>query len=258
MANRLSDIDWFQWNGIKCTDYGMHVLTQPSIVRPSEKTSSEEIPGRSGTLTLLEGDDIYDDISMYCICIIDDCYESVDGENVSRIAKINGWLRGSGKIVFANRQEGYYIGRISNQISFEQIVKGNPHRSFSVQFQCEPFFYLNSGLDAISAGESPILITNKGNIPSAPLIRLTGSSEGAIMIGDQTMLINSFEGIDYILLDCEAKIAYKGTRSDPSDPLILLGTRVTGEWLTIPTDASYVTLTGGITSAEIIPRWRCI
>ena len=73
-----------------------------------------------------------------------------------------------------------------------------------------------------------------------------------------TMLVNSFENIDYILLDCKAKIAYKGANGDPNDPLMLLGTRVSGEWLNIPTGNSFITITGGISSAIVTPRWRCI
>lgn len=78
------------------------------------------------------------------------------------------------------------------------------------------------------------------------------------MAGGSTMLINSFEDIEYLMLDCEAKIAYTGVPGDTSDPLKLLGTRVTGEWLTIPTGTSFFTMTGGVTSAVLTPRWRCV
>lgn len=37
MANKLSDIDWFRWNGVKCTEYGLHVLEQPTLLRPKER-----------------------------------------------------------------------------------------------------------------------------------------------------------------------------------------------------------------------------
>ena len=260
MAVKLSEVDWFEWSGTKCTQYGMHVLGQPSILSAAERVSNEEIPGRSGSLTLLEGDNIFDDITIVIVCVIDDPYEIVDGESVSRIAKICGWLRGNGEVKFANQQEGYYKGRVSNQISFDKIVNGNPHLSFQVQFRCQPFFYLDSGETAITipVADSPKQLTNPGNTPSQPIIKLTGTGEGTIMAGGSTMLINSFEDIEYLMLDCEAKIAYTGAPGDPSDPLKLLGTRVTGEWLTIPTGTSFFTMTGDITSAVVTPRWRCV
>ena len=260
MATKLSEVDWFEWNGVKCTEYGMHVLGQPSIISAAERVSNEEIPGRSGTLTLLEGDNIFDDITLAVTCVIDSPYETVEGESVSRIAKICAWLRGNGEIKFANQSDGYYKGRMSSQISFDKIVSGDPHRAFQVQFRCQPFFYLDSGETAITipVADSPKQLTNPGNIPSQPVIKLTGTGEGTIMAGGSTMLINSFEDIEYLMLDCEAKIAYTGAPGDPSDPLKLLGTRVTGEWLTIPTGTSFFTMTGDITSAVITPRWRCV
>lgn len=258
MANKLSEIDWFEWNGVKCTEYGMHALSLPSAIRPSERISTTSIPGRSGSLTVLEGDDIFDDVSLSCTCVIDQPYDTVDGTSVSRIAKISGWLRGLGTVRFPNRPEGYYKARVANQISFDQIVRGDPHRSFSVQFSCTPYFYLTSGDEEQTFTTTGQTITNEGNVPSQPLIKLTGTGEGAIMIGDQTMTISSFDDINYIMLDCEAKVAYQGERDSTSDPLKLLGTRVSGDWIKIPTGTSYVTLTGKITAAVITPRWRRI
>ena len=31
--------DWFSWNGVKCTEYGIHVTAQPSIICPSERVT---------------------------------------------------------------------------------------------------------------------------------------------------------------------------------------------------------------------------
>lgn len=250
---QLSDIDWFEWNGTKCTEYGVHVLRQPAPIRPIERISEETIPGRSETLTLKEGNDIYDGITMQCTCIIGDMYS----EDANLIAKFNGWLRGSGIVTFANRQEGFYKARIANQISFDQVLAGHPHRTFSVQFQCSPFLYLYSGMMPTVYSNTQ-QITNKGNIPSLPLIKVTGNAEGNLMIGGSTMIINDFTGLDYIMIDNEAKIVYKGEKGNATDPLTLLGTRVTGEWMNIPTGNSFISYTGGIQTVTITPRWRCI
>lgn len=254
----LSDIDWFEWNGVKCTEYGMHVLKQPSFIRASERTNSVTIPGRAGSLTLLEGEDIYDDIDMVCTCIIDDPYKTVGDTKINQIEKICGWLRGYGKVKFAFDTDGYYEARVTNQISFEKIVAGNPHRSFQVQFQCKPFKRLDSGDTILTATESPFALSNKGNVPSKPILKVYGTSEGTIMCGNDTMIINNFSDASYIVLECEAKKAYTGAVGSTTDPLKLLGTRVTGDWLKIPTGNPRLTFTGGITKIEITPRWRCL
>lgn len=256
----LSDIDWFEFNGVKCTEYGMHVLSQPTYTSPTEKASSVDIPGRSGSLTQLEGTDVYNALGLSCVCVIDDIEYVEDGVTHNRMREIVGWLKGAGTIRFANRNDGYYNGRIANQISFDQVVRGDPHRSFSVQFQCDPFLYLDSGSTPITVTSetSPVQIVNSGNVVAQPLIKVTGTAEGTIMIGNQTMMVNDFSNIDYIMLDCEAKVAYKGSKGSATDPLTLLGTRVSGEWMKIPVGTNFVTLSGGITSVEITPRWRCI
>lgn len=440
IIHSLSDIDWFEWNGVKCTNYGMHVLQQPSYIRPAERVEYKEIPGRAGSLTLLEGEDVYDDISLACTCVIDDpqvdilagsgrnllknssfsenfdewavdhnpdrveittidgyqcCHISgsigkkitvaqnifnairddpigqkytfsvdvklvnavtgsknpflclyVDGRTpngngssiwngtrpkehelmrynnlgwtrvqhtfnfvnplsysatahvygqdfsgdlyfknlklekgpyatpwtpdqeyppvveASRVASICSWLRGYGKVKFATDDTSYYEARVENQISFDKIVAGNPHRSFQVQFRCKPFRRLDSGDKAITVTTSPYTLKNLGNIPSLPLLKVyAGSSDvtdATIMIGSSTMIINSLEKNSYVMIDCEAKKAYRGSRGSASDPLTLLGTRVTGEWMKIPTGTSYVSFTGGISKIEITPRWRCL
>ena len=75
--------DWFSWNGVKCTEYGIHVLEQPPVTRPSERVTFTDVPGRSGSLTLLQGDDVYDDLTLTAVCIISDA---------SRIPEICTWL----------------------------------------------------------------------------------------------------------------------------------------------------------------------
>lgn len=261
-------IDWFEWNGVRCTDYGMHVLEQPSPVIPNERVSTVNIPGRSGSLLLTEGKDVYEDLNLSCTAVIDDPYFVDNGQTKSRIALIAGWLKGSGTVTFANRQEGFYKARISNQIPFQKVVRGNPHMTFSVQFRCEPYLYLHSGTETTTVTDSTTRFVNVGNVSSAPLLKVFGSGEGSItFIADPTendpllvpsMYINSFDGIDYIILDCESKIAYKGSNSDPLDPLMLLGTRVSGDWITIPTGKYIMTFDEGIQSVEVTPRWRCI
>ena len=48
--------DWFEWNGTKCTEYSIHVTEHPAITIPAERATFTNIPGRSGSLTTLEGE----------------------------------------------------------------------------------------------------------------------------------------------------------------------------------------------------------
>mgnify|MGYP003222896006 CR=1 FL=1 len=122
--------DWFIWNGARCTEYGMHVLELPPPTIPAERVTFTNVPGRPGSLTTLEGEEVYEDLVLTAQCVLPD---------PTKIPAIAAWLRGSGTVTFANRQGGFYYARIVNQIPFEKILRGNPHRSFAVNFRCKPF-----------------------------------------------------------------------------------------------------------------------
>ena len=101
--------DWFEWNGKRSTEYGVFVSEQPPITFPKERSKQTNIPGRPGSLTTLEGDDVYEDLTLTATCFI---------RNPALIPGIGSWLKGGGKVTFANRPGGYYNARISNQIPF--------------------------------------------------------------------------------------------------------------------------------------------
>lgn len=249
--------DWLIWNGVKCTDKGMHVLTPPPIVAAKERVEEIEIPGKSGTYTFKQGSSIFDDINLSASCIIDDMYREESGKKIDVISELMSWMRGSGNVTFHNRPEGYYKARIANQISFEKVLRGNPHRIFSIEFRCKPYFHLFSGDEEIKITTTSGL-TNLGNIESEPLLKITGTGEGTIMCGGSTMIINDFNDIDYLMIDSEAKIVYTGEPKNANDPLRLMGSKVTGDWLKIPEGNSFFTIQGDISSVTITPRWRCV
>ena len=38
--------DWFEWNDVRCTEYGIHVLEQPVLTLPNERATFVDVPGR--------------------------------------------------------------------------------------------------------------------------------------------------------------------------------------------------------------------
>ena len=95
--------DWFEWNGVRYTDHGIHVLEQPPPTIAKERVTYTDIPGRPGSLTTLEGDDVYEDVTLTAKCMVAD---------PDAIPAIAGWLKGGGTVTFANREGGFYYARI--------------------------------------------------------------------------------------------------------------------------------------------------
>ena len=228
--------DYFLWNGVDCRTYGIHVTEQPPITIPAERSTQTNVPGRPGSLTQLEGEDVYDDMILTATCFISD---------PAQIPTIAAWLKGSGTVTFANRTGGYYKARIANQIPFEKVLRGNPHRSFSVNFRCKPFWY-QENVPAITVVESGAFITNPGTVASEPVVTVYGSGTITLMIG---MTLVELENIDgSITLDTPLQEAYKGLDS--------LNSAMNGDFPLLQAGTNAVSWTGNVSRVEIRPNWR--
>ncbi len=227
--------DYFLWNGVDCRQYGIHVTEQPPITIPSERATFTNVPGRSGSLTTLEGNDVYDDLRLTASCFIAD---------PARIPAIAAWLKGSGQVTFANRQGGFYQARIVNQIPFEKILRGNPHRAFAVNFRCKPFWY-QAGVEPISLTTSGTFITNPGSVFSEPVITVYGSGEVTLMVG---MTITGLEITNSITLDTPLMEAYSGSTS--------MNNRMSGDFPMLLPGQNAVSWTGNVSRVVVQPNWR--
>ena len=227
--------DWFEWNGVKCTNYGIYVTEQPPPTIPEERVTFTNIPGRSGSLTTLEGDYVYEDMVLTATCVISD---------PARIPEIGAWLRGSGTVTFASRDGGFYYARVTNQIPFDKILRGNPHRTFAVNFRCKPFFYAKNP-EAISLTTSGTFINNPGTIPAEPIITVYGSGEITLMVGST---ITELDITRKIILDTPLLEAYSGSES--------MNHCMSGDFPVLMPGRNAVSWTGDVLEVIIEPNWR--
>lgn len=239
--------DWFSWNGVKCTEKGMHVLNQPGESRPAERMTTEKIFGRSGSLTKLEGDGVFDDVIKTCDCLVKD---------PTKIPEISRWLSGRGRVTFATRTGGHYMGRVSNQIDFTKVLRGNPHRKFTVNFRCDPYWYYDNVADITVSG-SGTSVTNPGTAEAVPKIKITGSGDITLMVtGGGTAQSVVLTGIDGgIILDGPNQEAY-AIPAGGSATAASMNDKMDGEFLTLAPGANQIAWTGSVTSIVITPNWR--
>ena len=231
--------DWFDFNGVRCTTKGIHVSEQPPITIPEERATFTDVPGRSGSLTQLEGDDVYKDLTLAATCFI---------SSTANIDQVISYLKGSGKVTFANRQGGFYYGRIVNQIPFEKILRGNPHCSFSVNFRCKPFLYLNSGSTPVTVARSGNFVTNPGCVASEPVITITGSGDITLMVGMQIIELSDVDGT--ITIDSELQETYSG--STPCNE------KMEGDYPLLQSGSNAISWDGNVSSVVITPNWRTL
>ena len=160
-------------------------------------------------------------------------------------AVIASYLKGSGKVAFANRPGGFYFARIVNQIPFEKILRGNPHRSFAVNFRCKPFWY-QENVPEITVTTSGTFVNNPGSVYSEPVITVHGSGEITLMVG---MTIVELDGItDSITLDSPLMEAYQG--------VVSMNSCMSGDFPTLLPGQNAISWTGNVTKVVIQPNWR--
>ncbi len=228
--------DYFIWNGTDCRTYGIHVSEQPPVTLPAERSKQNNVPGRRGSLTPLEGDDGYDDLLLTATCFVTD---------TSRISEIGGWLKGGGTVTFANRLGGHYNARIANQIPFEKILRGNPHCSFAVTFRCYPFWYAENVAD-ITVSASGSMLTNPGSVYAEPVMTVYGNGDITLMVGSTIIELEDISG--NIVIDSALKEAYKGG--------VLQNDKMAGDFPVLKPGATAISWTGEVSRVIVQPNWR--
>lgn len=230
--------DWFEFNGVKCTEYGIHVSEHPAVTLPSERVSFTDVPGRNGSLTTLEGDAVYSDMTLTVTCFVSD---------LSRLSEIAAWLRGSGTVTFANRQGGFYYGRVINQIPFDIVMRGKPNRTFAVNFRVKPFFYLEDS-PTVTLTESTQFLENPGSVYSEPVITVYGTGDITLMVGMEMIELMNISGS--ITLDTPAMEAYSGVTN--------MNGNMNGEFPTLAVGSTAISWSGNVTQVVVQPNWRTL
>lgn len=202
---------------------------------PDVHTEYVEVPGRPPVdLSELAGRVQYNNRKM----LIEFEYTGFDWEAEKQLvlAKLHGRKM---QIRFLNDPDWYYIGRctVKSKINGSTI-------HFTVDVTADPYKRIvNETPTVFSAAGS---ITNPTDFASRPLIRVYGTGDGAVMLGNKTINISGIDGyidIDSVLMDCYKGMLNQNYKVSLSEfPMLQPG--ITG-----------VSFTGDITSVEITGRW---
>ena len=224
----------FIWNN-KNSDYmGLWITKMPEPTRAPERFETVDIPGRAGSLILLEGDDVYENYTKDVIV------QTV--RTNPRMEEIMEWLRGSGDLILSNEENFSYHARIAAKVQFDKV--NNVLMQATITFLVEPFKRSREpASDRISVASSGTVINNPGTVPSKPIVSVTGSS--SISINGKTIPVVNDSGT--VVIDCDAHVATKaGEIFNDID-----------EFWTLPVGDCTITYTGTPTIV-IDPNWRWV
>lgn len=226
------------FNGTTSTSKSVTVLKYPEIVKPTLRVETVKVPGRDGELTLCSIPS-YEAIVLECECMV---------PSVDKISAAAAWLTGSGLLILGNDSTYAYDAQVIDEIRFEKILRGHAHRRFTVPFLCHP-------LKRLVTTEADIVLTasgnvvNPGHVTSTPIIKVEGSGDIAIMIGQES--ITHIKGLtEPILIDSELGMATNLLKTQNASYL------VSGDWPALAPGSVQVSWTGAVTKLTITPRWR--
>lgn len=176
---------------------GFLVQELPPISKPKVRTEVEEIDGRDGDIVTPLGYSAYDKelkIGLYGNYRIDDIISYFDS---------------SGVVTFSNEVDKFYRYQIVEQIDFERLVR---FRMATVKFHVQPFKYSNveTEKDFSTIGKTSVLIRNRGNCQSRPIITVAGSGTILLKINGKTVLNIVMADDNSITIDSEKMEAYNG------------------------------------------------
>lgn len=235
----------FIWKGQNSLDdYGLYIKAFPDRMHPAERHTLVEIPGRPGSLVVLEGEDVYASFKaeMTVLC-----------KNAVMIDRAMAWLRGSGELVLSNDADKARPARIVNEVRFES----DGHNCFvgTIPFLFQPFrqsrFPEQTDRKIITGASDTIF--NPGDVASRPIVRIEGTENSTVTINGRTMTFTDVPGI--ILVDCEAEMILEELPTSTEVVVVPYTGVSTGSFWRIPAGQSGIAQTG-CTKITIDPCWR--
>lgn len=185
---------YFIWKNEDCRSKGIRLATPIPIVRPEERVKHVEIPGRSGDLTQLEGENIFNSYIQTASIMVPGWYH---------IREVYSWLRGSGFVTFHGEPDRRQMARIIGAITLNKHSHNLDWWVGEVQFYCQPLKELLSE-PLVTVTSSGTVVENIGDVDCKPRILATASgTEMTININGRELTISDLTSGQNYLIDCD-------------------------------------------------------
>lgn len=233
-------INWFEFGGTRSDSVGLLISEKRIYTAPQRDVEPVYVPGRNGDVLIDHGG--YRNVPVSYLVYITNLPEAS--------LTLRSWLQGTGYKLLRDSYDPSYVrfGYFSSVLDPDEIAR--TIGQLKVEFSCKPFRYRVDSLTAkTSYRQSGFTITNPEAYASLPYIRINGSGNVELRIGNRTFAIKNIH--DYIELDSELMCAFKGSE------LCNHQLNFTEFPSFVPGD-NLVQWTGTVSSLEIIPRWMTI
>ena len=185
---------YFIWKNVDCRAMGVRLSAPAAIIRPEERVDHITIPGRSGDLTMLEGENIY---NSYIQTV------TIMAHGAARIRQIYDWLRGSGYVTFSGEPEKKQPARIIGAVTLSRHSYNLDWWEGEVQLYCQPL--KEKLFDDIVTLTAAGTVRNSGDVASRPLIKAKASGTSmTVSGGGNSLTLTGITSGSTYQIDCDA------------------------------------------------------
>lgn len=226
------------WAGVTLSSLGNVLIEEaPETNRPARKVDRYEVPGKNGDIVVAQ--DAWENVPRtYDLVVYGGDYNQMTSALMEWLYAPSGYQR----LEDSFDSSVYRLAYVSEATDIENLV--NENGRCTVSFECDPRRFLKAGESAVTLSGTGT-ITNPTRFTAKPVITVSGSGNGTIECGGNTITIAGI--YDGMTIDCEQMDAYAGTTN--------LNNLVSGSFPVIPGGEQTITITGGITSISVVPNW---
>ena len=228
------------FNGISSEDLHIQVQTEPDYDFPEKDYEVTHVPGRNGDIVIDQGS--WQNVSRKYNLAMDAgkiSYTEVASKLVQWLHSASGYAR----LEDSYEPDFYRMAMYKDSGSISNIY--NKAGQIEIEFTCKPQRYFKSG-EIADIFTTSTEYRNPTDFPSKPLIKIHGSGSGTVKIGAYTVTINDI--LDGMVVDSEQQDTYKDQTNCNSKVSI-------SEYPKLMSGNNSISISGGVTSIEIIPRW---
>ena len=182
---------YFIWKNKDCRSMGVRLSGPVPIVRPEERVEHIQIPGRSGDLTELEGDQIYNSYIQTATILVHGGY---------RAREVFNWLKGSGYVTFSGEPDRKQLARVIGAITLNKNSYNLDWWEGEVQFYCQPLKEKLTN-DIVTITSSGSNVQNAGDVISRPRIIATANDTSVRIVagGYALRILDTTSGSKYVI-----------------------------------------------------------
>ena len=228
------------FNGTSSQDLHALVQTAPEYEFPEKDYSVTHVEGRNGDIVIDTGS--WQNVPRTYNLAIDTrkiSYAEVASKLVQWLHSASGYAR----LEDSYEPDFYRMAMYKDSGSISNIY--SKAGQIEIKFDCKPQRYLKSGelSDSFTFNTE---YRNPTDFPSKPKIVLHGSGSGTVKIGAYEIVISNM--LDGMIVDCELQDTYKDSTNCNSRVSI-------AKYPKLIAGNNTISMSGGVTSIEITPRW---